>query len=173
MSAIEQHGGLAVRRRKLQAPGCGHVGSPDFGDDAGERPIPKTVLGHGKNLRVLAALRIKDAVGTEPDLLNPWRVKVEFRKRPKDGAARFGRKASSNAGCEKRGCRVIVQAGRGTHNLMETGRVETMISKAIVELREAECERWPPRHLGTGKLGAQSGELIGGRPVGEGTRDGH
>jgi hypothetical protein len=56
---------------------------------------------------------------------------------------------------------------------MEAGCVETMISKAIVELRKIECKRRSPSHLGTGKLGAQSGELIGGRPIGEGTRDGH
>lgn len=73
----------------------------------------------------------------------------------------LGYEAGSNACGEQGGCRVIVQAGGSACNLMEPSPVEAMVSEAIVDRCETERERRPPRHLGTGKLGAQSGELIG------------
>ena len=100
MAAIKQHGCSAVRCRKLKPPSSGHVRGFDFGDHAGKRAIAQAVFRHCQYLRVLAALRVQDAVGAKPDLLKPGRVKVELRENPEHCPAVAAGEPGSYARCE-------------------------------------------------------------------------
>ena len=82
MPAIEQDRRSAVRRGELKPARGGLVGRLHFGDDAGERAVAHAVLGKGKNVDVLAALRIEECVGAKPDLLQARRVEIEPGQRP-------------------------------------------------------------------------------------------
>lgn len=78
MAAIKQDGCSAVRCRKLKPPGSGHIRRLHLGNHAGERAIAQPIFRHCQYLRVLAPLRVKDAIGAEPNLLNPRRIEVEL-----------------------------------------------------------------------------------------------
>jgi hypothetical protein len=82
MAPVEKHRRSAVGSGKLKPPRRRLIGRLYLGHHTGQRAVSQTVLGKRQNLAILAALRIKDLVGSEPHLFEARCIEVEFRQRP-------------------------------------------------------------------------------------------
>jgi hypothetical protein len=173
VTAIQEKGGLAVRRRQLEPAGGGHISCLDLGDHAGERTVPERVLGHGEDVHVLATLRVEELSRAQADLFKARRVEIERCDRPEYVEAGLVGETGGYSRREKGRRCVIVQACRGGGNFMEGARIETMVSKPIVDRSEAEAERRPARLARGRQLGAKRGEHLGRRPRQGGWLCGH
>ncbi len=173
MAAIEQHGGLSVRCGKLEPPRRGLIGRLYLSNDASERAIAKRILGHGQYRGILAALGIKDLVGSESDLFESGRVEIEARQRPEHGEARTLGKARRDPGGEQgRGGIIAERRGSGAY-FVEARAVESAIGKPVIDRVQAERQHRPSRPARMGELGAERGKLFGARPLGKGWVCGH
>ena len=157
MASIEQHRRPAVGCRELEPTRRGLIRRFHLGDDAGDRAIAQRVFGHRQHVGVLAALGVKDAVGTETDLFEARRVQIEPGQRPQYGEARLAGESSRDTGGEQ-GCgRIGAQRGGGRRDLMKASPVEPMIGKPVIERRQPERQRRPALALGLRELCAKRG----------------
>lgn len=133
MAAIEQHRSLAVGCGQLETSGGGLIGRLHFGNDTGQCPIAQAVLGHCQHLGILAALRVENPLGAEPDLFKSRRVKIEARECPQYCEPGFGGEACSDPGDKQSRRRIIAQFRRSGCDLMKTGPIKPIVSEPVVE----------------------------------------
>ncbi len=93
----------------MQPPGRRHVGGLHFRDHAGQRSIAQRILGNGKDIHILAALRVKQLIRSETDLFQPRRIEIKGRHRPADGLASICREPRGYAGEKERGGGIVIE----------------------------------------------------------------
>ena len=155
MAAIQQHRSPAVGCRELEPTRRGLIRGFHLGDDAGDRAIAQRIFGHCQHVGILATLRVQDTIGTQTDLFEARRVKIEPGQRPQHGEARLVGESRRDTGGEQ-GCgRIGAQRGAGRRDLMKASPVEPMIGKPVIERRQPERQRRPALALGLRELCAK------------------
>ena len=173
MPAVEQDRRPAIRCGELEPAGRGLVRRLHLGDHAGKRAEPQRILGQCQHLGILARLGVENALGAEPDLFQPRRIKVIAAQRPQHRKSWLCCEPGGDTGCEQRGGRVVVQRGGGGGYLVEPSPVEATAGNLAIDRFQSERQHRSALALGLRKLRAKRGYLIGTGPIGGQRRYGH
>ena len=141
MPTVEQDRGPAIRRGKLQAPGCGLVGGFHLGDYAGERAVAQTILRYREHFGIPGPLGVEDPRRVEADLFEARRIEIEPGQRPEHRQPRRWREASGDTRREQCSRRVVGQACRRTRNLVKSATVKPATGEPVVDRIDPEGER--------------------------------